>query len=528
MSKKGTLFFVLIWFVSPFLSYSQYLIPLEFNSNNLYEKYLLKQDSSFHSSFKPLVSHSFEYSEIIYPELSKKTKKSFLGKKIFTDNLILIDSGNFKLTFDPLFDFSYGKTNDNAGKTIYNNTRGFLIRGYIGKNFYFTSRFYENQAVFPDYLNPFISNKNIVPGQGRAKAFKTNGWDYAMASGFLSYSPLNWMNVQFGNGKQFIGEGYRSLLLSDAAFNYPFLKFTANVWRIQYTMLYAQLIDMSQTLSVNVGYSKKFMSLHYLSWNATNNWNISLFETVIWQKKDSIYRRGFDVNYLNPVIFFRPVEYSLNSPDNVLVGLNTSYRFLKTNKIYAQLLIDEFYLSHIRKKDGWWANKYAIQVGMKNYDLFYIKNLDLILEYNRTQPFTYSHLSSQQNYGHYNQPMAHPLGANFSEFVSITNYRIKRFYIRNKFIYSLHGENTESNYGGDIFLSYTTRAKEYNNFIGQGLATDLYINDLSLGILINPNTQMSLEIGYQYRQRKNYIENSTTKLFYISFKTSMRNIYYDF
>ena len=31
----------------------------------------------------------------------------------------------------------------------------------------------------------------------------------------------------------------------------------------------------------------------------------------------NLNKNGFDINYLNPIIFFRPVEYSLNSPNNV-------------------------------------------------------------------------------------------------------------------------------------------------------------------------------------------------------------------
>jgi hypothetical protein len=57
----------------------------------------------------------------------------------------------------------------------------------------------------------------------------------------------------------------------------------------------------------------------------------------------------------------------------------------------------------------------GLQLGAKYINALGIKNLDLQLEYNRVRPFTYSHRDSVANYTHYNQPMAHPLGANFSE-----------------------------------------------------------------------------------------------------------------
>ncbi len=65
----------------------------------------------------------------------------------------------------------------------------------------------------------------------------------------------------------------------------------------------------------------------------------------------------------------------------------------------------------------------ASRVGAKYIDAFGIKNLDLQLEHNRVRPFTYSHFDSVANYTHYNQPMAHPLMANFKEVVAIARYQ---------------------------------------------------------------------------------------------------------
>ena len=72
-----------------------------------------------------------------------------------------------------------------------------------------------------------------------------------------------------------------------------------------------------------MGYAKKYMSSHYLSINATKKLNISLFESVIWRMNHAPGSSGFDVNYLNPIVMLRPYEFSVNSPDNVLVGLNS-------------------------------------------------------------------------------------------------------------------------------------------------------------------------------------------------------------
>ena len=78
----------------------------------------------------------------------------------------------------------------------------------------------------------------------------------------------------------------------------------------------------------------------------------------------------------------------------------------------------------------------AYRLGVKYVDAFNIKNLDLQFETNRVRPYTYSHFDSVANYTHYNQPLAHPLGANFQEYIGILKYQpAPRWYINAKAIY---------------------------------------------------------------------------------------------
>ena len=47
------------------------------------------------------------------------------------------------------------------------------------------------------------------------------------------------------------------------------------------------------------------MANHYLSWNVSKRFNLGLFESVLWTNTND---RGFDVNYLNPLYFFVPLN----------------------------------------------------------------------------------------------------------------------------------------------------------------------------------------------------------------------------
>ena len=72
--------------------------------------------------------------------------------------------------------------------------------------------------------------------------------------------------------------------------------------------------------------------------NTEEKLNIGIFESVIWRVNHAPGVRGFDVNYLNPISLFRPLEFSINSPDNVLVGINAKYKLPLKSYFYGQLV----------------------------------------------------------------------------------------------------------------------------------------------------------------------------------------------
>jgi hypothetical protein len=58
----------------------------------------------------------------------------------------------------------------------------------------------------------------------------------------IVYSPFDFLKIDFANSRNFIGNGYRSLLLSDIAKPYPNLKIQAKFLNFQYNILWARMI----------------------------------------------------------------------------------------------------------------------------------------------------------------------------------------------------------------------------------------------------------------------------------------------
>lgn len=504
--------------------------------------YFLNQSDNTHTAVKPFVYNEVNKYVDLDAQKNKlvKPKETWFGKKLLNEHMAFVKGNGYWFTIDPVVDLQIGK--DSEGVSTFNNTRAITVNGAIGKNFSFSTSFYESQGRFATYFNEYANsikpdggNPAIIPGRGIAKVFKSDAYDYPVAEAYLSYSPNKYFNFQLGNGKNFIGDGYRSLFLSDAASPYPFFKINTSFWKIKYTNLFMTMQDVRPELTEEGAYKQKYIAMHYLSWNATKNLNIGLFESVIW---DNANGRGFDFNYLNPLIFYTAVEFSTGSrAGNSLLGLSLKYK-MKDISIYSQLIIDEFRISEITSNNGWWANKNGIQIGAKYYNAFSIDNLYLQAEYNSVRPYTYSHDELNYNYGHNNQPLAHLWGSNFNEFVGIAQYSKDRWFANSKLVFGKKGfdfnSSTDSfSYGGNIYRDNDERVNDYGNTIGQGNAAKIFIADVQVGYLVNPATNLKLFGGVTFRNFNPDVPTTTfnkTNNTWISFglKTDVFNWYFDF
>lgn len=310
-------------------------------------------------------------------------------------------------------------------------------------------------------IQGFGNDNSLLQPKSVLRFSDPDGYLYTDIRSRISYTPNRIFNFQIGVDHNFLGEGSRSLLLSDYGIPQAFGLIRTRFWQAEYNVLYQFLREGG-----NKSWESKFSATHHLSVNAFDWLNIGLFETVIFQPADTNLNRGFDVEYLNPVIFYRPQEYALGSADNVIIGLDISAH-LKKHSVYAQLVIDEFSLTELRAKTKWWANKYGLQLGFKgrSWDdqLFYR------LEYNFVRPYTYSHISEELNYGNQGRPMAHPYGSNFMEILAEAKFRKDKWLFKLFTSYTLSGADQGAvSFGGDIYASYVNRPYDYGHHVGQG------------------------------------------------------------
>jgi len=459
-------------------------------------------------------------------------KHSWVHRKLFNEHLFDVKTPEYTFFGDYLPDLTVGR--DFSGKrTTWLNTRGFQLGGTIGKNFYFYTNGFENQAVFPEYLTTYINQVGVVPGQAYDRTFGTKRTkDWSDVTGIVSYTPIKYLNITAGQDKTFIGDGYRSMLLSDFASSYPSLKLTGTLGNVQYMVMYSYMVAPNDRPDqYAIGPRNKWAVFHYLDWNVNNRLSLGFFDAIVWPKIDPStgHNRGFDFSYATPIIFLRPVDASNGSPGNAVIGFTGKYKISDGITTYGQFVLDEFEAKSFFSGDGSSRNKYSVQFGIKGADLFNVKALNYLVEYNSATPYTYSEgLDNINNYAEQEEPLAHPFGANFREVVGLLNYSYKRFDFSGEVDYGYYGLDVNGlNYGKDPFQLWNLPAKETGNYIGQGLTTKMSYVEGKVAYMLNPKYNLRIELGGLYRLEKNDQFNDKTTMITIGLRSSFRTLYTD-
>ncbi len=521
-------------------------IPFSHQVYSRFDDELNQLGSNNHTASKP-----YTYADVSgYKDMAgeaaalAKPASGWWGRKLWNEHFATFRAPDYWFTLDPILDLQLGKNTPGDVRYTYVNTRGLNFRGGLGRMVTFSTTVYESQGRFADYFNQYAMSiapsgggPAIIPGVGIAKEFKEDSFDFPMAEASLTIAPDKFFNLQLGYGKNFIGDGYRSLLQSDGASPYPFVKLNTTFWKIRYTNTYMWLKDVRPEVTQDRTYETKYMASHYLSWNVSKRLNLGFFESVVWANTNG---RGFDANFINPIIFYRAVEFSSSARSgNALLGLTGKYKWNNRVNFYGQFLLDEFSLNDVKAGNASWKNKFGYQLGAKYYHAFGVRDLMLQAEYNHVRPYVYAHSDPLTNYAHNNQSLGHQWGGNFQEVIGVARYHRGRIFADAKITAGVRGldfdtDENQLNYGGNIFKDYEeNRPFDTGVKVGQGNKTSIFIADVQAGYLVNPATNLKLFAGAIYRnfdpsqQTAATFKDSTT-WFFVGLRTDLFNWYFDY
>ncbi len=464
-------------------------------------------------------------------ENAKDLKRKPLLKNFFPieSNLYMVDEERFKMSINPVLGFSGGKDKYDS-ITTYRNSRGVELQGTIGNKVGFYSYALENQVRFPNYLRERYANDVNVTGTTLAKFYKNDARDFFNVAGYITASPIEEITLQFGHDKNFIGNGHRSLILSDVATPNTFFKINTKVWKINYMNLYSVHTDY-QGFEGRAPTARKYSALHHLSINLGKNFTLGLFENVIFDRNDTTESGGYEIDYLNPIIFYRAVEHGLNSSDNVMLGMDWKWNLPIRLQFYGQLIFDEFIKKEFFSQSSSWVNKWGYQAGLKYLNIANVHNLDAQVEVNQVRPHVYQHYGSSQNWIHYNQSLAHPLGANFREYLTILKYQpINRLNLGLLYSHSVQGidsSRTSINYGGDITRGTEGLPNKENVYLFQGIENRVTVISFNASYMLWQN--LFIDAGIYFRNQSNAIltADKTNQIFRLGLRLNLANMDYD-
>ncbi|MGC8824923.1 MAG: hypothetical protein ACP5PZ_10095 [Bacteroidales bacterium] len=491
--------------------------PLEQESNIEVEQNLFGSPYAYSTFLKPYDNEWYERTFQKADSTAPGHDRSWLIRKMFYESYIWIDSTDYRLIANPLFNFSYGNMSGSA-LSYYHNIRGATVGGNILRKLYFESSVFECQSRWPLYISDYIHSSNVVPGMGQARRFGTGGFDYALAQGSIAFPINKRLKLYLGNGKFFAGDGYRSLLLSDVAFNYPSLFLRYNYGYLYFSKIFA--ITMSDTLPLSAYglREKRLNSFGIISLVPYQGFELSFFEGYVYRYPNRIRNIRFNPLFFNPLPAINLLKN--DSGFGSVVGINIRINIFRNLLLYQQIALSNPHYWQLEAKNS------AYQVGVKWYNAFFLPNLYLQAEWNKAGAMAYTASDSLLYYSHYNQPLAHLLGNNFNEKIILVSYRYRRLTL------SSHASWVQYGQQGQEPLPRKSRFVQVLNyptpFLGNGPYTDTQFAAISLGYWINPTARQKIEIGFISRLGTLETLKLRSQIFYVAFKVNWNNTYVDF
>jgi len=493
----------------------EFIVPFDDISRMQMIRDNVHRQASVHSGIRPVYTTTIEdFDRKAALKRDTLRERSWVHRKLFDEHFVVVDQPGLKFVADPIFNFGAGgelvrngfpERNNNP---LYVNTRGIAVSGKLGDAVYIYTDFTENQARFPAYLTDFVNEYDVVPGVGRVKPFGEGGFDYSMASGFIGFNATDWLTMQGGHYKHFVGHGTRSLLLSDNAFNYPFAGYLIRLWgdRIQLrnNVALMQSLDRLPLGSTPESlFKRKRMSFNYLSIKPLKSLEVGFYEAVMWQAFEE--GRGnlpFDYNALNPLIFVNTLRLGLDDQDNnATVGVNAAWQPLDHFRFYGQ---------YMRDRGGKARGGY--QLGLHAYGI--LSAIDLTVEYNEAEVGSYASANVLQGFTHFNQPLAHPMGSGFSEVLGAITYYRNKLYARAEWV---HAELTEGL--RDPLLPRDGDPTE---------SARVFYQDYRVAYIFNERNQMQVYAGLTDRHSAAAGGDTSNRFWYFGLKTRLPRNYRNF
>lgn len=332
--------------------------------------------------------------------------------------------------------------------------------------------------------------------------------NYDFVNGYLKYftEPVKGMKIslQFGREQLKFGYGYSSkFIISGDNPNMDFLKFNFSYGFFDFTSIHASTVgEFNDDRSKNY---TKYLALNKFGFLINKKLRMSIGNSIIYAG------RGLDLAYLNPFIFYKFAEMSLQDRDNGTVFFEAQSNHIKNLELQFSFFMDENFLNKLGELSRF-SNKTAYSIGLFWHEVFSINDLSFAFEYARIRPYTYSHIMKQSTYTSFGVNLGHKIGPNADEIFTKMSYNFsENIKLNLEYSFVRSGENVfdengnlVKNVGGDAFIDHESRLSDEAPFLdGIRINTSSVFANLRLEVI----RDIIIDFCYNYQLKNNITNN---------------------
>ncbi|MFH0734350.1 MAG: capsule assembly Wzi family protein [bacterium] len=427
---KKTLFILAIfYFLSLNLLSQTIYTPINDKIYNYLDRLALKKIISINDEFKPFtritIARLLNEVKIKSEKLNKIEKEELcwfseeylyeLGDTLNTRwRLINIEDSNYQIKVSPLLGYGISTYGDNSGHTRWSGLR---IFGSYDK--WFSAHFeYIDIGEFGDNVDKKRNNTSLT---GHNYKTAPNGIEFSDVKGSIGFN-WSWGSVSLIKDYSKWGHGrFGQVFISDKPASYPQIRFVIkpNDW-IRFYYMHGwlnSLIPDSNAFYYNHTESEyPFLRRHYVPKHIVAN--MLTVEPISWLSlsigNSYVYSGDLRPEMFIPFMYYKVMDHNTGregwDDGNGQLFFDVKCNYLKNTSVYSSLLIDVLEIRDILK-NTWWTSWFGYTVGAKHVDLF-TPNLDITLEYTKTNPWVYENNDESSSYKHLNYSLGHWIGQN--------------------------------------------------------------------------------------------------------------------
>ncbi|MBD3184504.1 hypothetical protein GF312_19630 [Candidatus Poribacteria bacterium] len=304
------------------------------------------------------------------------------------------------------------------------------------------------------------------------------------------------INLLVGKDEIRWGPGYHGTIgLSGVNPAFDSIKIRTKLWKFNFTSLLGFLRD---------DLTKKYRSDLPSKYLAAHRVDIMIHPgiTLAWQEA-YIFTEKLHIELVNPFMPYQMAEDYLGEIGNNTMEGDIEITLIPNVELYASLFLDDFHTDKNPFKYtgfGW-----AGLAGFFWTDPFSLDNTNLIMEYARVEPWTYTHKGTRQappiptSYKHFDVPLGHWMGPNADDLYINAGWWINKNLSTN-FIYNRirRGEEGSNINISPLYSSYYDGTKK--EFLG-GIVEET--NSIGLTLEYRVFERFNLNLGYKYTKINN-------------------------